>query len=543
MKIEEEIKLSYPITKIPRPLQIEGFNFIKKSINNGKRYILCNFPCGIGKSYLGISLFINYYLNKINPNAKFDIITNSKILQDQYINEYPYICDLRGKANYECSPFDTNCEEGKEMCRIMKRVCSDCPHDEAKKAFKNGKISMMNFHLFNTFSLYFDKMIEERESSVLIVDEAHNFESNLTELISSKLSANTIKRCGGTLTNAVSIDKLINKVKKIEDYINLLNMEVVPLLSKVKDSLEDKLANEKRQGKLKEYTNKINKINTDIPKYQRFIEDYKKDPNNWVLEINKKKDDNFTGIELIVQPVWVDKYIAELCWKRYSHIIFMSGTLLSKDMFCKLNGLDPKLTSYCELESPFPIENRPIYYIPKIGKMTYNEKVNTFKNQIPMIERILNKYPKFKGLLHSNSFEFSNWIKDNIHNKRLLFHDSENREEMLNRHILSTEPTVLVSPSMTTGISLDFDLCKFIIIQKIPYPNISSPRIKARMSSNREYFNYQTSIEIIQSLGRGVRHIDDSCDHFIIDSSFSDILRTGKKYFPKYIIDAIKILK
>ena len=69
------------------------------------------------------------------------------------------------------------------------------------------------------------------------------------------------------------------------------------------------------------------------------------------------------------------KYLEKTVWKNYEHVIFLSGTILNSTLFAFMNGLDPKNSSYYEVDSSFPVENRPIYYI-KAGKMTYNEKVN-----------------------------------------------------------------------------------------------------------------------------------------------------------------------
>jgi hypothetical protein len=59
-------------------------------------------------------------------------------------------------------------------------------------------------------------------------------------------------------------------------------------------------------------------------------------------------------------------------------------------MFSYINGLDVKLTTYYEMDSPFPLNRRPIFYI-KVGKMTWEQKEETFKKQIPLIKKILER--------------------------------------------------------------------------------------------------------------------------------------------------------
>ena len=46
------------------------------------------------------------------------------------------------------------------------------------------------------------------------------------------------------------------------------------------------------------------------------------------------------------------------------------------------------------------------------------------------------------------------------------------RDEVITKHIDSTEPTVLISPSLHLGLDLKDDLSRFQIIVKVPYGNL-----------------------------------------------------------------------
>jgi Rad3-related DNA helicase len=250
----------------------------------------------------------------------------------------------------------------------------------------------------------------------------------------------------------------------------------------------------------------------------------------------------YSGTEIITEHVFVNEYLNDFVFKNYDHVIFMSATILDKKMFSFINGLDESVTSYYEIPSPFPLKNRPIYYL-KIGKMNFYNKEETFKKQIPWIKKILAKYKNNKGIIHTANYEITNWLKENIMDSRLLFHDSEDRTEILEKHLTSIEPTVLVSPSMMEGISLDDELARFQILLKINYPNISSNKIKQRQKMKPEWLSWSACVNTIQSAGRGVRNGDDYCDTFILDSNFSDLLKYNSHFLPKYFTDAIKQLK
>ena len=78
----DDKKIFFPLKYEPKSYQIDGLNFIKNSILTGKRFILENLPTGVGKSFMVIML-ANWYKGFVNPDAKFDILTASKVLQGQ----------------------------------------------------------------------------------------------------------------------------------------------------------------------------------------------------------------------------------------------------------------------------------------------------------------------------------------------------------------------------------------------------------------------------------------------------------------------------
>ena len=84
-------KIHFPIRYIPKDYQIDALDFLKKSIMSGKRYCLLNLPTGTGKSFISVAMFANWYKNFVNSSAKFDILTNSKILQQQYLKDFEFI--------------------------------------------------------------------------------------------------------------------------------------------------------------------------------------------------------------------------------------------------------------------------------------------------------------------------------------------------------------------------------------------------------------------------------------------------------------------
>lgn len=542
MRLNDDVNVYFPLQLIPREEQIQGLQFIKKTINSGNKFCLLNLPTGSGKSFL-VNMFMNWYKNFVNPKAEFDILTNSKILQEQYIRENLFIKNFKGKSNYYCDRFSTDCEKGLEICRALKKQCNKCPYEIAKKKWIESEVGLTNFHLFNTLALYIRTTLEKRESTVLIIDECQDFESVFADYISTSTSAKSLKRYGFAAKPIEDYDEKIKKIKSIGQYVGFVEKQFIPDVEALMDYFELQILETKNSKYREECSTYLSYCLTQITKYKNLILDYKENPENWVLDITKnEKDRAYSGILLEAKPVWVSKHLMECVWNRYDHIILMSGTILDKDLFSYINGIDVKKTAYFEMDSPFHVSRRPIFYI-KCGKMSYDLKEESFQNQIPFIKKILKRNENNKGIIHCGTYEFSKWLQEQLIDKRLIFHDTENREEMLEKYINSETSSVLVSPSMVTGVDLKDDLSRFQIIMKIPYPYLGSNKIKQRQKTNTHWYAWKTCVDILQMYGRSNRSEEDWSENYILDSSFSDILKYNSKNLPHWFTAAIKPLK
>ncbi len=221
----------------------------------------------------------------------------------------------------------------------------------------------------------------------------------------------------------------------------------------------------------------------------------------------------------------------------------MSGTILDKKMFSKMNGIDPEQADYISIESPFPVENRPIYYFSKTGKQTFKTKELVWMKQKEVLAKILKKHKNDKGIIHTANYEIQGWVVKEFGEDRILAHDSTNRADMLQLHYNTDRPTVLTSPSMMTGVDLKEDYSRHQTILKMPYPNLGSKKIKKRMDTMQDWYGLKSTQDLIQMYGRSVRSMNDKANTYILDSCFTDLLKWNKKYFPQWILDAIQYVE
>lgn len=535
----------------PRKEQVDCIKFIDDQWNNNKesKIFLLNLPTGVGKSHLAL-MIADWYKKNVSKGARVDIITNSKILQDQYVNTYDSINDLKGKENYECEQYTCSCAEGQEFNKLNKTKCESCPYSGAKESFINGNISLTNFYLYILYTLYMPELLKMRGSKVLIVDEAHILDDVMSDFISIKITENVIKRLKFSDEKGIISD--LKKVKTISEYVLFLEeleRRCAETIGEIERSMsyDRNVKKDKRDNKISKILNqknadsKLMTIISDLKKYQSkievFLKEYKSNPDNWVLESNW--NEKTKQKELSLEPIWASDYLDKYIFSNYDMVFLMSGTILDKNLFCQLNGLDTDKAVYYSIDSPFDVKNRPIYYMP-IGKMSFKNKEETFKNYVPFINKILNKYSDKKGLIHTNSFELASWISRDIKNPRLVYHDSSNKDEVLKSHFDTEHSSVIVSPSMSTGVSLDDDFARFQIIAKVPYPSLASQKNKLRQKMNPDWYSYRTISEICQMTGRIIRSNSDWGDTIIIDGSFTDLLKYSSHLFPKWFKESIK---
>jgi ATP-dependent DNA helicase DinG len=536
----------------PRKEQREALEFIDNEykLNPLNKFFLLNLPTGVGKSYLAL-MISDWYRKNVNKVAKVDIITNSKILQDQYSETFESINDLKGKENYQCEQYSCSCAQGAEFNRLNKTKCESCPHSAARDGYINGNISLTNFYLYTLYSIYNPKIREARDPRVLIVDECHDFDDVISDFITIKITNSIIKKF--SFTSEYEIIKQLSSVKNIEQYVTFLRFligEVAQTISDMERGLNTKPRNIKQDKRDLKLSKLLNSKNSDVRlmllitelkqlqiKIDVFLTEHKANPNNWVLE--SQYNEKTKSKDLSLEPIWAYDYLDKYVFSQYDMVFLMSGTILDKNLFCQLNGLDANRAVYYSIESPFNPKSRPIYYMP-LGKMSFKTKEETFKKYIPFIKKLLDKYKGKKGIIHTNSFELAKWIEDSIKDPRLIFHNSSNKDEMLKLHLESQEPSVIVSPSLDTGVSFDDDSGRFQIIAKVPYPSLASQKNKLRMSNNSDWYSWKTCGGIIQSSGRIIRSSKDWGDTIILDGSFGDIMKWSSNFLPKWFQESIK---
>ncbi len=410
---------------------------------------------------------------------------------------------------------------------------ASCTYWESKLKAMQSPIALHNYWYYVNEVNYIGDF---RARYLLICDEGHKLEDIVLSFVSFSISKKQCEDLGFKME--FKKHTLGNWLPLIEEFKNYLcSSRFDSFLFQSYDTQSRKYQNQERTllGK-KEKTIKLrDKFLEEIERFKGF------DKRNWVVEHREDKDDGEI-LKVDFKPIEPKGYVYNTLLKYGMKIIIMSATLLSKERMIDVLGVedfdDDTHIKYIDLNSPFPIENRIVHYRP-ISSMSYKILEQSTDKIIGEIRTILSKHVNQKGIIHTKSYQLMNMIASRLKDPRILIHDNDTRQDTINMYIRSEKPLVLVSPSIEEGMDFRDDLCRFIIIAKVPYLNLGDPQIKAHANKDPAWYSWKAIQSIIQEAGRGVRHETDWCSTYIIDSNFGRLLESYRRFFPQWFLDAI----
>ena len=243
-----------------------------------------------------------------------------------------------------------------------------------------------------------------------------------------------------------------------------------------------------------------------------------------------------------------------LCYKyllaHSPYKVMMSATVGNKRNFADNVGVKysekPNSISFMDIPNIFNFEKSPIYYIPTY-KMSYARKKYDFPKIQQIVYRILMS-PNFidkHGMINTGSYENAKMLFDaappEIKKRICMYISSKDKADTIEKY-KSRKDKIIIGPTLVEGVDLPDDLCRFIIIIKIPYPNISSKTVKSKMELFPMWYESTTSNTVIQNIGRGVRNENDYCTTFILDGCFTALFENTKDQYPIELRNRIKLL-
>jgi Rad3-related DNA helicase len=280
----------------------------------------------------------------------------------------------------------------------------------------------------------------------------------------------------------------------------------------------------------------------DTEKLTRAINNILSNTKNWI--VSEIRRENYEIVRIELKPLDPSSYCKDI-FEKCTKTLIMSATILDSKEFCRNVGLRYDDVKFIQVDSDFPLQNRPIYPM-SIAYLNFNNlQLQEVKTKISRaIDNLMTLHRNHKGIIHTTSYEQLNFIKENISQtniRRLLVTDPEiQRDDVIAEHTNSLKPTVLISPSLHLGLDLKDDLSRFQIITKVPYPNKSDRWTDAKRKLDEEWYYWQTALRLIQGYGRSIRSKEDWAKTYVLDSAFGYFVRKNRNVLPDWFTQAIQ---
>ena len=489
----------FPRNLRPRDVQKYTLQEIERLWDSANIFVV-NLPVASGKS--AIAMTISRWTKKAS------IITPTKLLVQQYKDEYPNLQVLKAKADYYCDTFKCKLPKRPQQNKLGKLCkpdlnCNGC--NEYRLDLKKSRVMpflLSNYYIYLTHKLYRD---------VLIIDEAHTLIDILKEL-----SAKKIWKFQHPWPD------YIKTREQLKTWVNSLPPEAF-----------------KRNGKASGETS-FGVVQKNLLFLRDELNSYRP---RYLIDITKDRyrDEEHDCIKMLPLDI---KDAPPIMWPdQVKKIVLMSATISRKDI--EQLGLANKKIQYIQADSPIAAERRPILIPKNAVSMSARYQDMNMPNLVEFITETALDHPEDKGLIHA-TYSLAKKIRAQSFPKeisdRLIFHSKEDKSKKYNEFRDSQSPKILVASGMYEGIDLPYDAGRWQIIAKVPWPNLGNPAIKYLCSQDEEWYLWESLKTLLQACGRICRTPTDFGSTFIFDSSFKRAYTEGvsKGMIPKWFISSVK---
>ena len=389
--------------------------------------------------------------------------------------------------------------------------------------------SLWNYHAFFTIMKFNKKLFEDYlDRKLTVFDEAHKIEDQIIQFVGFDIFAGQVDECN---LNSEKYD-----FTDLDSMIQLTDDMAFSYAKKIKDIKESAVFQNDPDYEL------LTGLERRHDRSAQAKIDIMADKDNFVVN-DPLKDLNGNFRTISVKPIDVSKFANSFFETEYQ--LFMSATI-DKNSFCENMGLIKDDVAFVDTpKSPFPIEHRTIDLL-NIKRLSYGSTEEDELEIIKTIDRIMNEHSNERGLILTSSIPRCQKIIRHLSPKNTqrirLCHsknkDGKTQDEVISEH--ATDPTsVLLSSSLWEGVDLKDDLSRFQIIAKVPYPNYTEKRTKAKMSKFPSWYTSQTLTKILQGFGRSIRSDDDWAKTYVLDTAVNNVFFKGQPMIPKAYYDVL----
>lgn len=460
-----------------RPHQSEIVNAVSE---DGPAVSALCAPTGSGKSVIAVAAGRHL-------KTKTIILTSTKALQDQYAREFD-IPKAIGRGNFQCTRFGGSADLAPCTWSMSTSACTDvgrCPYVLQRDAALKADMSVLNYPMF--LGLFSNSAEAPKLPGLVVCDEGHNLEQALISFGAIEFKGRELpagwagwSRASDCATWARSaLEKVLNRPR---------SRETVYLANRLRQAMDATNA-------------------------------------GWILQTTSE------GIRL--RPLWGSSVSSALFTKAKKFLV-MSATLMPSTLeACGLTSW-----AWHDMPSNFPPKNRPIYLWP-VTKVGAKSTDDDYRKLAAAMDSVIAASMPAKGILHMASGRLQDRLLNMSKYGRLVrTHGTRDRLEVL--EAFKQAPTgILASPSMMEGIDMPDDLLRWQVIPKTPFADLGDPVVAARAHDNRQWYTQDAIAKMIQAAGRGVRHKEDRCSTWILDTNALWLYSRNAAWWPRNIRDAV----
>ena len=466
------------------------------------RLTMLELPTGIGKSAIAISLAELI-------GSPFTVINTATIsLQNQYDADFPRVCKLVGRDNFECTlRYKTTAANA--PCVADSSISCNSDFYAQEEEYRRSAVVVTNYALYMS-ELLKGKRWHERRPHLLVCDEGHRLLDFLTQ------------------AETITVDRRL--CEKLNLKVPASN-EIEPMQTWAKLNV-DKVR--KRAFGLTLSGSKWAKAWLSLM-YQ--LQGLATSPAGLIVT---RADDLFEAT-----PLWPRKS-AESLLQSANHVLVMSATLWGGDFFAELLGYKDDY-KYISAPSPFDKWRWPVYYRP-VASMNKDSSIKDWERMGLACHEYIHSRSGDKGIIHVASVSQVDRLARTIlrcqdcRSRLVLLRRGGKRVETLDR-FRASKAGWIIHPSIGEGESFDDEQCRIQLIAKIRYPDLADPLVNLRANDGgmgqKFYFN-STAAYTSQTIGRGMRSADDYCETYILDGSFANLYDRNKKAFPQWFHDQLR---
>jgi ATP-dependent DNA helicase DinG len=498
-----------------RPGQREALEAARQAFAKGKRFVVIEAPTGAGKSGIAVTL--------AREAKDAYVLTAQKILQDQYLRDFPDMAVVKGRSNYPCLVMDTHA--GAAPCMAGKKfaACEECSYLIAKDDALHASIATLNYS-YLLAEINHAGAFQKRD--LLVLDEAHNTEDALMRFVEVHLSRNTLARAG------IEID--FPQIQDLEERIHFAT-SLIPDLGRALSKLEEQIK-------------QLEDVPPDVSVHKNELEGLLRrlvllrdaDDAGWVAE--DSPDMSFDGgvAWWKFRPITVAAFAEEFLFRHSSRVLMLSATILDAQTFLRALGIPLEDAAFIRVPSSFPAKNRPIFPL-NVARLNRDSLEAELPKLTNVIAKLLDHHDGQKGIIHAHSYRILRYLVASLPDtKRLIYHfDSATREDALKRHLESRASSVLLTPSMTEGVDLADDQARWQIIIKVPYPYLGDPQVNGRRAIDPAWYEWRTALRMVQAYGRAVRSDEDHATTYVLDALFPSWLSRMRGRLPVWFTEAV----